>query len=454
VGAFAVGAIAYGGLYTFPALSIAFADEFGIARSLAVTPWTMFLLVTAIASPLLGRLYDEFADRDLLTASMVLLAAGWLLVYLAGGISLVILAYAGFMAIGLQLAFIGTSTAIARRYEGMSGLALGIAYAGPGIGVAVALPLAATLIETAGWRSTALVFMAASLLGVVFVWLMTSGPAIVVPAARTLSRGAGSSSTPVPTTRSGKTFGEPLSAGQSALRKAEASAAARASGLHETSAPGAVSAAYETPPSRGVDRRRSVRRTIKTNRFWILFAGAVAIGIFDEGILQAFLPAAVAEGVRSEVAAAALSVQALAYVAGQVLGGWLSDRFGRRLVGLAAAVLVAGGVVAALGLIASQPVVAVVGLALHGLGTGATIAVRSAAFSDVFGGANFGTIFGLLAVAYPIGGALAVYLGAVAFDATGSYLLLIPVVLVAVAVWAVSLWVAGPKRSRAAIARA
>ena len=153
VGAFAVGAIAYGGLYTFPALSIAFADEFGIARSLAVTPWTMFLLVTAIASPLLGRLYDEFADRDLLTASMVLLAAGWLLVYLAGGISLVILAYAGFMAIGLQLAFIGTSTAIARRYEGMSGLALGIAYAGPGIGVAVALPLAATLIETAGWRS-------------------------------------------------------------------------------------------------------------------------------------------------------------------------------------------------------------------------------------------------------------------------------------------------------------
>ena len=97
-----------------------------------------------------------------------------------------------------------------------------------------------------------------------------------------------------------------------------------------------------------------------------------------------------------------------------------------------AAVLVAGGVVAALGLIASQPVVAVVGLALHGLGTGATIAVRSAAFSDVFGGANFGTIFGLLAVAYPVGGALAVYLGAVAFDATGSYFLLIPVVLVAV----------------------
>jgi MFS family permease len=237
------------------------------------------------------------------------------------------------------------------------------------------------------------------------------------------------------------------------MRQAEASAAARASGLHETSAPGAVSAAHEIPPPGSTERRRSVKRTIKTRRFWILFAGAAAIGIFDEGVLQAFLPAAVTAGVRAEAAAAALGLQALAYVAGQVLGGWLSDRFGRRVVGLAAAVLVAGGVVAAIGLIASQPLVAVIGITIHGLGTGATIAVRSAAFSDVFGGANFGTIFGLLAVAYPIGGALAVYLGAAAFDATGSYMPLIPVVLVAVAVWAISLWVAGPRRSRTANAR-
>ncbi len=446
-----VGAIAYGGLYTFPALSIAFADEFGISRTVAVTPWTMFLLVTALASPLLGRAYDEFADRDLLTASMVLLAAGWLSVYLAGDISLVILAYAGFMAIGLQLAFIGTSTAIARRYEGMSGLALGIAYAGPGIGVAVGLPIAAGLIQSAGWRSTALVFMAASLIGVAFVWIMTSGPAIVVPGpgSKRLGTGDPRASARPTTTRSGKTFGEPLSAGQSAVRQAEAGAAARASGLHETSAPGAVSAAHEIPPAGSTDRRRGLRRTIRTRRFWILFAGAAAIGVFDEGVLQAFLPAAVTSGVRAEAAAAALGLQALAYVGGQVVGGWLSDRFGRRVVGLAAAVLVGGGVVAAIGLIASQPALAIFGIVVHGLGTGATIAVRSAAFSDVFGGPNFGTIFGLLAVAYPIGGALAVYAGAAAFDATGSYAALVPFVLVAVAVWALSLSVAGPRRPRA-----
>jgi MFS family permease len=445
VGAFVVGAIAYGGLYTFPAISIAYAAEFGISRTLAVTPWTMFLVATALASPLLGRAYDEFADRDLLTASMVLLAAGWLAVCLAPDISLIILAYAALHAIGLQLAFIGVSTAIARRYAGVSGFALGIAYAGPGIGVAIALPIAAQLIQTAGWRSASLVFMASCLIGVAFVWMMTSGPSIVVPGPgdrrSRVPRASEPAEHPRPT-------GEPLSAGQLTRRAAESNLAARASGLHETAAPGAVSAAQEIRPAGSGEHRHSIRRTVRTRRFWVLFAGATAIGVFDEGVLQAFVPSAVQGGMRADVAAAALGLQAISYVAGQVAGGWLSDRFGRRIVGLVAALIVAGGVVAAIGLVSSSPGLAVAGLALHGVGTGATIAVRSAAFGDVFGGPTFGTIFGLLAVAYPVGGTAAVYLGAIGFDRTHSYALLVPVVLVAVVLWVASLWTAGPRRSR------
>jgi MFS family permease len=459
-GAFAVGAIAYGGLYTFPAISVAFAQEFGISRTLAVTPWTMFLVVTAVASPLLGRAYDEWADRDLLTASMVLLAAGWLAVYLARDISLVILAYAVFMALGLQLSFIGTSTAIARRYAGMSGLALGIAYAGPGIGVAIALPIAGGLIQTAGWRSASLVFLATCLVGVAFVWLMTSGPAIVVPARRAERRrtsapsdvrGAAPGVAPWPAAveRPSRALGEPVSAGRPTTLALEAGIAARASGLHETSAPGAVAAALEVPPIGSSEHAHSVRRVVRTRRFWLLFTGAAAIGVFDEGVLQAFIPGAIRSGLGAEWAAAALGLQSLAYVGGQIVGGGLSDRIGRRVVGVVAAVAVAGGVVAALGLVASAPGLAIAGVILHGIGTGATIAVRSAAFGDVFGGPNFGSIFGLLGVAYPVGGTLAVYVGAIAFDTTGSYVALIPVVLVALALWTVALWIAGPRRTPA-----
>ena len=83
-----------------------------------------------------------------------------------------------------------------------------------------------------------------------------------------------------------------------------------------------------------------------------------------------------------------------------------------------------------------------------------SIAVRSAAFGDVFGGPNFGSIFGLLGVAYPVGGTLAVYVGAIAFDTTGSYLPLIPVVIAALGLWSVALWIAGPRRSPATVAGA
>ncbi len=421
LGAFVVGAIAYGGLYTFPAMSVALAHDFGIGRALAVTPWTTFLIVTAVASPLLGRAYDEWADRDLLTASMVLLAGGWLAVYLAPDIALVVLAYAAFHAIGLQLAFIGITTAVARRYAGASGLALGIAYAGPGIGVAIALPVAAGLIASAGWRSAALAFLASSLIGVAFVWLMTSGPRIVIPARPT--------------------------------RSIESDQAARAVGLHETAAPGAVSAGFEPLPIGSGDLpadapsvRTSLRRTVRTRRFLVLFGGAVAIGAFDEGILQAFVPQAVHAGFGVEFASLGLGLQSLAYVAGQVIGGGLSDRVGRRGVGLAAAVVVVGGTAAAFFAGPSLPAVVLLGLAAHGLGTGATIAVRSAAFSDVFGGPSFGTIFGLLAVAYPIGGAVAVYLGALSADELGSYTAAVAIAVVAAVAWSIALWRAGPRR--------
>jgi len=453
VGAFVIGAIAYGGLYTFPALSVAFANEFGISRSLAVTPWTMFLIVTAVSSPLLGRAYDEFADRDLLTAAMVLNAGGWLAVYLAPDISIVILAYAALHAMGLQLAFIGTTTAIARRYAGISGLALGLTYAGPGVGVAIALPLAAGIIASAGWRATALVFLAASLVGVAFVWLMTAGPAVVVPARRD-GRPKPRPVTDGPPIRARGPEGAPRPRSAAAgTRATEAQQSIIASGLHETAAPGAVSAALEPWPVRSQERRHSVRRTVRTRRFWALFVGATAIGAFDEGVLQAFLPNAIRAGIGAETAAVALGLQSVAYVVGQVLGGWLSDRIGRRPVGIVAAAVVALGVVAAIGLAQVSPVLAVAGIMAHGVGTGATIAVRSAAFHDVFGGANFGTIFGLLGVAYPIGGTIAVYVGAIGVDRLGSYLLIVPVLGVATAVWAGALWVAGPRRPKVLVAR-
>jgi OFA family oxalate/formate antiporter-like MFS transporter len=410
LGAFVVGAIAYAPLYCFPLLAPEFEREFHASRELGQMPWTTFLFVSAAASPLLGRAYDVFADRTLLLIGSVLLAVGWLLAAAAGSILLLVLFYGALLAVGLQLVFVGTSTAIARRYAGVAGLALGIAYAGPGIGVAVALPVAAGILPQLGWRATLAIFGALSFAALPFVWLMTKGSGVIVPAA----------------------------ASESTILHA-------GTGLHETSAPGALGAAQEPHPLGVHPRRADVWRTVRTSRFLILLAGAVAIGCIDEGVFQTSARHAVTRGISSDFAATMLALQCYAYVAGQVVGGGLSDRFGRRFVGVLCAASIVVGATAVFQATGSTLYLAVFGNAVYGFGIGATIAIRSATFSDVFGGASFGAIFGIVAVAYPAGGIIVMNAGGILYDRMGSYWPVYFIALIAAAAWTAALLVAGPR---------
>ena len=424
--AFVVGAVAYAPLYCYPLLAPRFESAFHVSRELGQMPWTMFLIVSMLCSPLLGRAFDVVEDRILLLVGAALLAAGWLAASAASDVAFLVVAYAALLGVGVQLVFVGTTTAIARRYAGMAGLALGVAYAGPGIGVALALPVAAGVIPEIGWRSTAVVFAALSLVGLPFVWLMTMGPPVLVPAA---SKGAGSDRH-----------------GEEAGGRTTKVTAPPAAGLHEASAPGAIAASHEPLPPGSHSRRDALRRTIRTRRFLILLVGAIGIGCIDEGIFQMSSRHAVARGIDVGFAAIMLALQSYAYVVGQVVGGGLSDRYGRRFIGLLCAGLMAVGATAIFTATGSLLALAVAGNAIYGFGIGATIAVRSAAFSDVFGGHNFGAIFGITAMAYPAGGILVMNAGGILYDRIGNYWPVYGIAMVSVVAWSVALVVAGPRR--------
>jgi MFS family permease len=411
LGAFVVGAVAYGPLYCFPLLAPEFEATFHTSRELGQMPWTVFLLVSALASPLLGRAYDLYADRILLTIGSLLLAVGWLVASAATDVVFLVAAYGVLLALGLQLVFVGTTTAIARRYAGVTGLALGIAYAGPGIGVALALPLASGVVHDLGWREVAVGFGVLSLVAVPFVWLMTSGASVIVPA-----------------------------------RTARAAGPAPAAGLHETSAPGAIGASREQVPAGARPGMDALLRVLRTRRFLILLVGAIGIGCIDEGIFQMSPRHLVTQGVDSGYAAFVLSIQAYAYVVGQIVGGGLSDRFGRRFIGLLCGGLIAIGATAIFLSSGSLLALALVGNVIYGFGIGATIAIRSAAFSDVFGGHNFGAIVGIIAMAYPAGGIIAMNAGGILFDRLGSYWPVYWVAMASLAAWSIALLVAGPRR--------
>jgi MFS family permease len=402
-------------------------------------PWTMFLVVSALASPLLGRAFDVIGDRLLLTVGVLLMALGWLVASQASDVTFLVAAYGIFLAIGLQLTFVGTTTAVARRYAGVAGLALGVAYAGPGIGVAVILPIAAGVIPELGWRSVTLVFAATSLLAVPFVWLMTSGSGVIVPARipRRAEDGVAG----------GAAGGGGVAAGVMSAASAPAPRGGETgTGLHETSAPGAIAASQEPVPPGSRTRPDALRRTLRTRRFLILLVGAVGIGCIDEGIYQLSPRHLVAQGVAADYAAVLLAVSCYAYVVGQVVGGGLSDRFGRRYIGLICAAMIAGGATAIFMSTGSTPALAAAGYVAYGFGIGATIAIRSAAFSDVFGGHNFGAIFGVIAVAYPTGGIIVMNVGSISYDRIGNYWPVYGVVMASLLAWSAALVIAGPRR--------
>jgi MFS family permease len=423
--AFVVGAVAYAPLYCYPLLAPQFETAFHVSRELGQMPWTIFLLVSALCSPILGRAFDVVADRRLLMLGAVLLAAGWFVASIASSVAFLMAAYGALLAIGIQLVFVGTTTAMARRYAGVAGLALGVAYAGPGIGVALALPIAAGVIPEIGWRSTAIAFGAISLVAIPFVWIMTMGPAVLVGASAK-KPGAGEVAAPVAVL--------------------PVAAAPHGAGLHETSAPGAIAASQEPLPPGSRSRYGAVRRTIRTRRFLILLIGAVGIGCMDEGIFQMSSRHAVSQGIDVGFAATLLAIQSYSYVVGQVVGGGLSDRFGRRFIGLLCAALIALGATGIFVATGSLLALAVAANAIYGFGIGSTIAIRSAAFSDVFGGRNFGAIFGITAMAYPLGGVFVMNAGGIMYDRVGNYWPVYVIAMVSVVAWSTALLVAGPRR--------
>jgi MFS family permease len=326
------------------------------------------LLASAVASPVMtavfGYLLDRFGIRRVALPATVFYALALCSFALLTpsaywALFLMIACSAGF---GACLGPIVYSKSIAAWFDKERGLALGIAMAGVGLGVALVPQISARLIEAFGWRM-AYVGLGATIL--ILAWIPVT---IFVR--------------------------EPS---EDTLRESGAARAASNAAL-----PG-----------------MTAREAFGAWRFWVLtiafLLGVAAIN----GTLTQVVALLTDRGVPVQMAVQALSASGLAIIIGRMLCGWCLDRFHGAVVAICFFIVPMCGIA----LLASGATgfVPLLGAVLCGAGIGAEVDLMAFFTSRHFGLRAYGKIYGMMFAFFSLFTGVGPYLSGVSFDVYHSY---------------------------------
>ena len=128
--------------------------EFGWERGLTAGAFSFGFVVSAAVSPLIGRMMDRFGPRGVMELGVALMGGGLLLAPLTTQpwhlyLTIGVLVGAGSVCLGYS----GQSLFLPNWFIRRRGLAMGLAFAGVGIGSVTLLPWVQHMIEQTGWRT-------------------------------------------------------------------------------------------------------------------------------------------------------------------------------------------------------------------------------------------------------------------------------------------------------------
>jgi MFS family permease len=368
-------AVGCGALYSGPVFRAALVADLGWSNELAAGAFAVGYLAAGATPIVSGIVADRFGAPRLLVFGLLLAGLGLL------GASLTSVPWHWYLAagIGLSVAYylIHIGATLIATAGAARGTAVGVAIGlGVGVGLAGGPVLAQHLLDLYGWREALAMFGAGALaVTALMAWWVRHQRAPTDP-----------------------TPGQP---GPSTLPfEAEATV---------------------------TDARRRHRLLIG------FFVGNALLAVFDEAVYQHGYSLALARGLSTQEAAWLLGLASLGLTVGMLVGGPLSDLVGRRQVLVGAALT---ALAALLGLVPAQGASLWTWATVYGVGLGASIAVRSAAWGDAFKGPGRGRAVGIVATGYPVGASLTIWLGAAWLDAGGSYEALYLTAALAAGLWA------------------
>jgi MFS family permease len=405
--AFVTMAIAVNARTAFSLLFPPIVDEFGWERGATAGAFSFGFLVSAVLSPLLGKLMDRFGPRVVIELGVAMMGVGLLLASLVAApwhlyLTLGALVGAG----GVCLGYTGMALFLPNWFVRRRGLAMSIAFSGVGIGSIVLLPLIQSFIDARGWRTTCIA------MGLLIILVLA--PLNLLLRKRPEDIGL-------------------LPDGGDAKRNAPAQ-------------DNVVNAAWAA-----VDWTLS--RAMRTARFWWIGSG-YACAMFAWYAVQVHQTRYLIEvGFSGQYAAWALGFVSLVAIPGQIALGHISDRIGREWVWTVGNIGFAVCYAALLLMkqTPSAPLLWIMVIAQGFLGYGLT-SVIGAIPAEIFQGRHYGGIFGTLMGMAIVGGAIGPWVTGLAYDLTGSYAPGYAIAIGCCAFSAVAIWLAAPRQIRAVVA--
>src|SRR5271163_3878271 len=384
-------------------------DEFGWERGVTAGAFSFGFVVSAAVSPLIGRLMDRAGPRAVMELGVGLMAGGLLLAPLTSEpwhlyLTIGVMVGAGSVCLGYS----GQSQFLPNWFIRSRGLAIGMAFAGVGIGSVTLLPWVQHMIEQAGWRT------ACTAMGIVV--LVVLAPINLLLHKRPEDIGLQPDGDAAPSA-----LAQPIS--------------------------------YVVNPVWAATDW-TLGRAVRTARFWWIQLGyfcALYVWYAVQVHQTKFL---LDIGFSANVGVWALGIVSLLGIPGQIMLGHASDRVGRESIW---AISCGGFAICFAALIALkyQPsliLVYVMVFAQGALGYGLT-SVMGAVVLEIFQGAQYGSIFGCIMLAALAGGAGGPWLTGLIHDLTGSYTIAFAIGIAVSALSAVAIWQASPGKIRAVAGR-
>ena len=379
--------------------------EFGWERGVTAGAFSFGFLVSGALSPLIGRMMDRHGPRAVMELGVILMGGGLLLAPLTTQpwhlyLTIGVLVGGGSVCLGYS----GQSLFLPNWFVRKRGLAIGIAFAGVGIGSVVLLPWVQSMIEQTGWRT------ACTAMGVLV--LVVLAPVNLL------------------------------------LWKRPADLGLEPDGDASTGASLRPVSNIVDPAWAATDW--TLARAMRTARFWWLALGYFC-GLYAWYAVQVHQTKYLLDiGFNPAVAAWALGIVSLLGIPGQILLGHLSDRVGREWIWTASCL---GFAIcfAALIALAWTPTLALlyVMVAAQGaLGYGVT-SIMGAVVLEIFQGRQYGSIFGTIMLAALAGGAAGPWATGLLYDLSGSYTSAFAIGIAVSLLSAIAIWRASPGRVRA-----